>query len=145
MKMLLIRAVIAPGMVGHKASVLVPAKKSLTADLAIPTFAKRKGEHSQPDISLPRLAGTGELSLAVESRGIIDQNGLAQGRVRNPRRQQVKEMAVVKPKRWRYIARLATIASVGMRPIRTPQNPVRIGCDQRARQRHHVGIIGRAV
>jgi hypothetical protein len=64
----------------------------------------RERQQFQPDISLQRLAGAGELSLAVESRGIIDQNGLAQGRVRNPRRQQVKEMAVVNPKRWRYRA-----------------------------------------
>ena len=107
---------------------------------------RRYGDRfSEPDFSSLRLAVADELSLAVESCGIIDQNGLAQDRVRGPRRQQVKEMTVVNAKQRRKIARLAASAGVGMRPVRTPQNPVRIRCDQRQRQRRHIGIIGRAV
>ena len=42
----LIRAVAASGMVGHKARSLVPAKKTVTADLPVPTFTKN-GSASQ--------------------------------------------------------------------------------------------------
>jgi hypothetical protein len=56
--------------------------------------------------------------LPVESCGIIDQNLLAQGLIRSPRRQQVKEMTVVDAKQWRNIARRAV--SSGVRDAASP-------------------------
>src|SRR6516165_9680838 len=83
--------------------------------------------------------------LAVESCWIIHENSLAQGCLWGPSRQQVQEMGLVNAKQWRKIARLAASAGVGMRPVRTPQNPLRVGFDQRPCQGHHISIIGRLV
>src|SRR5215469_6549020 len=83
--------------------------------------------------------------LTVERCWIIHENRIARGCIWGPLREQVQEMTVVNAKQWRKIARLAAGAGVGMRPVRTPQNPVRVGFDQRPRQRHQIGIIGRLV
>jgi hypothetical protein len=77
---------------------LLSARSSLQFAFCCRGYPAYSGIAVFGDFSLLSLAVAGELSLAVESRRIIDQNGLAQGRVRNPRRQQVKEMTVVNPK-----------------------------------------------
>src|SRR6476620_2994861 len=79
----------------------------------------------------------------VEPLRIVDQNLLPRRRVRNPLGEQVQHAAVIDIKRRRDVRRLTAIdlCGIGMRPVATPDQAIRIGVYERMRERGHLPII----
>src|SRR5258708_14988814 len=82
---------------------------------------------------------------AVQTRWIIHQDLAPGGRIRCPHRQLVQQAAVVDLEQRRERRCLAPLCRVRVRPVRAPDDALRIGGDQRLRERHDVGVSRREV
>src|SRR6266513_1986801 len=78
---------------------------------------------------------------AVQTRWIIHQDLAPGGRIRCPHRQLVQQAAVIDLEQGRDLGRLAPRRRVRVRPVRAPDDALRLGGDQRLRELHHVGVI----
>src|SRR3954471_4696814 len=81
----------------------------------------------------------------VELRRVVDQDLLAHIRIRRPYRKLVEQAAVVDLIERRDVGGFASLdtARIRVRPVRTPDDAVRIRSDQCARIGRHVLIVGR--
>src|SRR5256712_9322975 len=80
---------------------------------------------------------------AVQMRRIIHQDPAPGGRIRGPHRQLVQQAAVIDLEQGRDLGRLAPRRRVRVRPIGAPDDALRVGGDQRLRERYHVVVIRR--
>ena len=84
---------------------------------------------------------------AVEPRGVVDQDLAPGGGIGRPDRERAQESRVVdrvKEARGRSPCFAAGRGGIGMRPVGAPEDPIRVGGDQRFGERKDIGVIGAA-
>jgi hypothetical protein len=80
----------------------------------------------------------------IKLRRVLDEDGMTKSGVRRPSRELV-QYAVVVDRQWRPQVGGASPGPglrIGMGPIASPEDALRIGCDERLRERRDVSVVG---